>query len=243
MKRALVVGIDDYPGYPLHACVGDAMAVAQLLEKNGDGSPNFSVRPITSDKDKVTGANLTEAISELFKGDADTVLLYFAGHGIIDQEMNVGHIVSQDGRKGAWGVSLSDILGLANKAYPRIKSSVIILDSCHSGFAGEVPALNSTASIIGSGVTILTAEIVNGTGDLNPTQKAAAQSLRNTHPSAGAREVLIRLYIAPIESRRRRFRTPSSSTLAMRLGSSGLETPVTSIPRPSGSRFHAYRSR
>jgi hypothetical protein len=61
-------------------------------------------------------------------------------------------------------MSLSDILALANKAYPRIKSTVIILDSCQSGFAGEVPALgNEQVAVIGTGVTILTASLREGT--------------------------------------------------------------------------------
>ena len=94
----------------------------------------------------------------MFEGDADTALFYFAGHGIINQETNAGYIVSQDGGKGAWGISLSEILGLANRAYPRIKSTIIVLDSCHSGFAGEIPAIgNDQIAAIGTGVTILTA--------------------------------------------------------------------------------------
>jgi len=77
--------------------------------------------------------------------------------------------VSQNGSNGAWGISLSEILELANNAYPRIKSTVIILDSCHSGFAGEVPSLgNERIAAIGTGVTILTACHRNGTaGEVN----------------------------------------------------------------------------
>jgi uncharacterized caspase-like protein len=116
-------------------------------------SPNFPIRLITSN-----GTNVTSATSELFKGDADTALLFFAGHGLINPETNAGYIVSQDGKKGAWGLGLSDILNLANTAYPRIKSSVVILDSCQSCFAGELPSLaNQNISAIGTGVTILTA--------------------------------------------------------------------------------------
>jgi hypothetical protein len=57
------------------------------------------------------------------------------------------------------GSGPGDILEMANKAYPHVKSTVIILDSCHSGFAGEVPQLGSRGqvSVIGTGVTILTA--------------------------------------------------------------------------------------
>jgi len=164
MKKALVVGIDDYPSSPLSGCVNDAVAIAYTLEKNGDGSPNFSVRILTSNEVNVTTAVLSEAIHQLFTGDADTVLLFFAGHGIINPDTNAGYIVSQNGAKGSWGMSLSEILGLANRAYPRIKSTVIILDSCHSGFAGEVPALgNEQIAAIGTGVTILTACHRDGT--------------------------------------------------------------------------------
>lgn len=158
MKKALVVGIDNYSNAPLQGCVNDATAVSQLLEFNGDGSPNFSVRTLTSNSVEVSSAVLSQAISDLFEGDADTVLLYFAGHGIINPDTNAGYVVSQDGRKGNWGLSLSEILGLANDAYPRIKSSVIILDCCNSGYAGQVAGLpNANVSVISTGVTILTA--------------------------------------------------------------------------------------
>ena len=45
MRRALIVGIDDYPKAPLTGCVNDATAIAGLVEAHGDdGSPNFAVR-------------------------------------------------------------------------------------------------------------------------------------------------------------------------------------------------------
>lgn len=164
MKKALIIGIDDYPTSPLNGCVNDAVAIANTLERNGDGSPNFSTRLITSNVDKVETSVISEALSELFDGDAETALLYFAGHGIINPDTNAGYIVSQNGSKGSWGISLSEILGLANKAYPKIKSTIIILDSCHSGFAGEIPALgNDAIAAIGVGVTILTACHRDGT--------------------------------------------------------------------------------
>lgn len=158
MKKALIVGIDDYEDNPLNGCVNDAVSIANTLERNGDGSPNFSVRQLVSNETEVTAEVLNQAVEELFTGDAETALFYFAGHGIINAVTNTGWIISQDGKKGAWGMSLTEILALANKAYPKIKSTVIILDSCHSGFAGEVSALgNDQVSVIGNGVTILTA--------------------------------------------------------------------------------------
>lgn len=158
MKRALVIGIDDYKNAPLAGCIADAVAIENLLRVHGDGSPNFSTKLLISSKQEITTELLCSAIETLFEGDAETVVLFFAGHGIINPVTNAGYIVSQNGTKGAWGMTLSDILALANKAYPRIKSTVIILDSCHSGYAGELQGLNAPDFAgIGNGVTILTA--------------------------------------------------------------------------------------
>ncbi|WP_375786915.1 caspase domain-containing protein [Bradyrhizobium sp. Pha-3] len=157
--RALVIGIDHYARSPLTGCVNDALAVGRLLETHANGDPNFAVVTLTSDSEVVSTERMYEAVTQLFRGDADTVVLYFAGHGLINEDTNAGFLVSQNAAKGAWGMALGDILNLANKAYPHVKSTVIILDSCHSGFAGEVPQLGSQGqiSVIGTGVTILTA--------------------------------------------------------------------------------------
>lgn len=164
MRKALIIGVDKYPKQPLNGCENDAVSIANTLEKNGDGSPNFDVKLITSDNSNVTSEIIISALEELFQGEAETALFYFAGHGIIDPSTNAGYIVSQDGKKGSWGISLSDILAMANKAYPRIKSTVIILDSCNSGYVGEISELNNTnIAAIGTGVTILTACHRDGT--------------------------------------------------------------------------------
>lgn len=159
MRKALVVGIDDYSTSPLTGCVNDAIEVTSKLETNGDGSPNFGIVRLTSNDETITSAKLMVALESLFSGDAETVLFYFAGHGVFDVITNAGYIITTDGKKPNWGISLSVILDMANCAYPRIKSSVIILDSCQSGFAGQVTGLGSdgNVSVIGNGVTILTA--------------------------------------------------------------------------------------
>ena len=161
MKKALVVGIDDYSSAnTLSGCVNDAEEVSRVIELNEDRSPNFDVRCMISSKDEVTSQRLSDALKDLFSGDAEMVLFYFAGHGIIDAVTNTGYLVTQDGNDPNWGVSLPNILEMANKSHPSIKSTVIILDSCNSGFAGEVSGLgnsNPSSSTIGNGVTILTA--------------------------------------------------------------------------------------
>ncbi|MEJ8849559.1 caspase family protein [Variovorax rhizosphaerae] len=160
MKKALVIGIDDYPGHPLRSCVHDAGKVAELLWANGDGSPNFDVDLITSERGDVTNLGLEEAISRFFRSETpvETAVVYFAGHGIINPLTDEGYILGIDSRKGALGFPLTVLLSLANAAYPTIASSLIILDCCHAGFAGEITgAATAHASVIGKGVTILTA--------------------------------------------------------------------------------------
>ncbi len=160
MKKALIVGIDKYAAASsLTGCVSDATQMVSLIEKNGDGSPNFDVKKLVSSERDITSSILSKAIKELLSAEADTAFFYFAGHGILNEETNNGHLVTCDGKDPNWGVSLSEILELANNAYPKIKSTVIVLDSCQSGYAGEVSGLTlaKNPSIIATGITILTA--------------------------------------------------------------------------------------
>ena len=161
MKKTLVVGIDHYDSpNTLSGCVNDAVEVSTVIGGNEDEPRNFDVRCMISSEDDVTSQSLDNSLKELFSGEAETALFYFAGHGIIDSVTNEGYLVTQDGSKPNWGISLSSILEMANSAHPKIGSTAIILDSCNSGFAGEVSGLGKSGagpSVIGNGVTILTA--------------------------------------------------------------------------------------
>ncbi len=77
-KKALVVGINDYPGAQLHGCINDASIIADLLKKNEDGSKNFDVKTALNIKKK---EELSSLIRLLFEGDDEIALLYFSGHG------------------------------------------------------------------------------------------------------------------------------------------------------------------
>jgi len=97
MRKALVVGVNDYPSSPLSGCVNDANAIATMLESHGDGSPNFGVRLITCPSTAITRPVLREAIEQLFTGDADMALLYFSGHGYV--KSTGGYLVTTDAKK------------------------------------------------------------------------------------------------------------------------------------------------
>jgi hypothetical protein len=57
-------------------------------------------------------------------------------------------------KTGDDGVALAEIMTLANQS--KVQNKVIVLDSCHSGIAGNHP-INATVAEISDGVTILTA--------------------------------------------------------------------------------------
>ena len=66
-----------------------------------------------------------------------------------------GQIVTPDFNGYDMGISMNDILRLANTSKSRNK--IIILDCCYSGKLGDFSAIDSSDAIIGKGVTILTA--------------------------------------------------------------------------------------
>lgn len=154
MKKALLVGIDDYPNCPLHGCCNDAEAMKDLLERNGDGSPNFSIKLRENVKTK---GELRKLVEDCFSGDEEIALFYFSGHGQIDSVG--GYLVTPDYSNFDWGLSLQEVLTIANGS--RCQNKIIILDSCHSGFAGSINTSGQNTAVINEGVTILTASLSN----------------------------------------------------------------------------------
>lgn len=156
MKRALVVGINDYknPADNLRGCISDAKKIFNLISKNEDGSRNFDGRLITSDKDDVSHDALRQNIEELFSSKADMAFFYFSGHG--DMTSTGGAICPSDSTRYNSGISMHDILTLANSS--EIDEVIVILDCCHSGDMGSVPALGDGNKVtIREGVSILSA--------------------------------------------------------------------------------------
>lgn len=154
MRKALLIGIDDYTQAPLNCCVNDAVAVNTLLERNGDGSPNFDTRLETNISSQ---AELRRNIQELFSGCGDIALLFFAGHGLVN-ELG-GYLVTPDAKAYAEGVPMNDILEYANNSL--IANKIIILDCCYSGNIGNLNLGTTSQALLKAGTTILTASQEN----------------------------------------------------------------------------------
>lgn len=155
MRIALIVGINYYEHCkPLFGCVDDAHSVKAVLERHDGGSVNFDCKLLTATgpTDVVKRAELKDQIRELFKVEAEIALFYFSGHGYI--ESTGGYIIASDAARGDEGVSLSEVLTLANAS--KAKNKIIVLDSCHSGIAGTPPSKDEHA-VLSEGLTVLTA--------------------------------------------------------------------------------------
>jgi Caspase domain len=155
MRKALVVGINFYQQIGgLHGCVDDAYAVKSVLDRNSNGTVNFSTKLLTGTgpTDLVTRASLRESIKELFSGECETALFYFAGHGHV--ENTGGYLITSEAISGDEGLPLNEVLTFANNS--KAQNRIIVLDSCHSGIAAASLTAGGFAEIK-EGTTILTA--------------------------------------------------------------------------------------
>lgn len=172
MKRALLVGIDDYPRLPpLTGCVADATAVADIIRTNADASPNYQAELITSrdSRETLTREALRAALARLFSNARHADLLFFfAGHGA--QTLWGADLVTQDATSNNLGVSMNDLITLANDSPAR--SVTLILDCCFSGDLGNLSGLQSSSvaepfklgkTLLRENVTVLAASTASET--------------------------------------------------------------------------------
>jgi hypothetical protein len=155
-RIARLVGVDAYPGSPLHGCVADANAIRLLLERNDDGSANFNCRTMTDNQ--VTRAGLRQAVQEVFgQRDVDLAVFFFAGHGMRRGNLGdqyEGLLVTVDAVDGDEGVAMEWVIAQANNS--PAKERVIVLDCCHAGAIDQVLVTRTPVSLK-EGVSILAA--------------------------------------------------------------------------------------
>lgn len=154
MRRALLIGINDYPTSPLNGCINDAKRMHEVLAKHSNGDLNFDCKLLLSDQREVTRTELRSNIKQLFnQRDGDTALLYFSGHGATTEAGT--YLVAQNGTPNDEGVSLMEIVALANNS--KAKEVIMILDCCYAGDAGNSIDLGERKVLLREGVSILAA--------------------------------------------------------------------------------------
>ncbi|MGI9287085.1 MAG: caspase family protein [Pseudomonadales bacterium] len=136
--RALVIGNNRYAEFPkLQTPVADAIAVAKLLERDY----GFNVTRLTN----ASRYKVLKALAQLRKEltAEDNLLVYYAGHGYLDEATRRGYWLPIDAERDntANWISTDDITDtLAGVA---AKHAIVIADSCFSGtLTRATPAFN-----------------------------------------------------------------------------------------------------
>jgi hypothetical protein len=148
-RKALVIGINRYPKLQdghLKVPADDAEAIAQLLRTYGSFHPvyrfpqGFSVdgedlQASVHPKDITRTNNLKTQIENLFQPPDDiphTALLFFAGHGLFDDNGELILATSEAHcRNKEWGIPLNWLCQVLKDS--PVKQQIIWLDCCYSG--------------------------------------------------------------------------------------------------------------
>ena len=127
MKKALVIGIDQYPAIPLAGCKNDATAVADCFK-----SPDFGFTVDALLDSAATRRTVKAALIDVLKGASHSII-YFAGHGWRTDVTTF--LVTADGELGDEGVDLSYLTAAITKLATPEQTVTVILDCCHAGEA------------------------------------------------------------------------------------------------------------
>ncbi len=125
---ALVIAINAYKHLPkLSAAVVDGLAVAQVLRD----LYGFQIEMLIDASRYEIISAITEFRGKL--GSDDNLLIYYAGHGVLDEDADRGYWIPVDGEldNPANWVANSDITSAIRAM--RAKHVMLVVDSCYSG--------------------------------------------------------------------------------------------------------------
>ena len=154
MRKALIVGIDDYKVSPLEGCVNDALAMADLLSYHHDDDPNFECETLISATEYITSPLLRKKLQELFLRESEVAIFYFSGHGTYGK--GGGHLNTQEMTNYNLGFAMTELMDMANMAV-RVQHVLIILDCCYSGQLGNFVHAAEEVVMLRKGVSVLSA--------------------------------------------------------------------------------------
>jgi caspase domain-containing protein len=230
MRRALAIGIDDYPGAPLYGCAADAEAVASLLRRNADDSPNFDVRCVT-DPSWLGRTDLRDLVADAFRDPAEAALFFFAGHGAVT-ELG-GYLVTPDATTYGDGVSLVELLAIIRNS--PVGHKAVLLDCCFSGAFGQVPAVGTADAGLPDNTAVLTASLATQPAE-ERAERGVFSSLVCAALEGGAADVLGKVTVASTYAyadqilgpwdQRPTFRANLTTLLPLRVAQESVPRPV-----------------
>ena len=140
MKKALLVGINNYPSAPLRGCVNDCLLMHKVLTEKYDFKNSDIKLLIDSD---ATKTNILNYLKWLVKNSqpGDILYFHFSGHGsqvIVSDKTNTSESDGLDEIICPYDLNWNDPLrdNDLNSIIQKIPNGVnvlFVLDCCHSG--------------------------------------------------------------------------------------------------------------
>ena len=133
--HALIIGINNYKEWaPLQTAVNDAIGLKKILIQRYNFNEKNVVLRIN---DKAHRLRLLRDLRDMASnlGTLDNLLIYFAGHGQLDDLTGDGYWIPVEGKlkdPGTW-ISNSMLKNVLSSEQVKGKNIVVIADSCYSG--------------------------------------------------------------------------------------------------------------
>ncbi|MBP7346756.1 MAG: caspase family protein [Sediminibacterium sp.] len=134
-QLALVIGVNNYLNYnQLNNPILDANTLGDVLkEKYGFEIWRLTDNPTLSDITKMIGKLKQEQLN----GPYDRFVLFFAGHGYVDESTGTGHLVASDSKKQKEDSKFETVVQhnyLINELEKlNCKHVLLVIDACYSG--------------------------------------------------------------------------------------------------------------
>ncbi|MDA9981929.1 caspase family protein [Gammaproteobacteria bacterium] len=126
--HALLIGINEYPDLPnLETALNDVEKIESILNKKY----RFTTHKLINPKRYEVLSMMNRLRKEL--NDSDSLMVYYAGHGVYDKQNNRGHWLPADAEQDnpANWISTVDITDHINRMSAR--HIMVVADSCYSG--------------------------------------------------------------------------------------------------------------
>ncbi len=146
----------------LETAINDALRVADMLERNYGFTIHKLINPTQQEM-----VDALDILRETLKGN-DNLLIYYAGHGYLDEGANRGYwlpVDAQPNRRSKW-VSNTTITDTLRSLLA--KHVMIVADSCFSGTLSRDAKINLRTSDYWERIASKTARVTLTSGGLEP---------------------------------------------------------------------------
>lgn len=160
--HALIIGISKYADNSINSLKyadADAQVFRQYVEKYYKGRKINIKYLVNQDANAIKIAQMLREINNDSKAN-DLVIIYFAGHGMIDK--SIAYLLCHDARKEYVGlggsISKEYLIGAIKDFELKKVKTMLIIDACHSGIQKEIEGFKSDIGKIPSNIKLFSSQ-------------------------------------------------------------------------------------